>query len=150
MEGLRDFVALVGRILLVLIFLLAGFGKLMGPAGTIQLMGGHGVPFARVAYGLTILIEFGGALLVIAGFKARWAAIIMFLWFIPVTLMFHVIPHFQAVHQGQAMMAMQQQINYMKNISIMGGLLMLAAMGPGGFSLDGRATTEAGAVRRAA
>jgi putative oxidoreductase len=151
MDGLRNIGALIGRILLALIFLLSGINKLMSPSATIHLIGGHGVPLPTLAYAVTLAIEFGGAVLIILGLAASPAAFIMFLWFIPVTILFHVIPHFQAAHQGQAMVAMQQQINYMKNIAIMGGLLMIAAMGPGAFSLGGRHTTiETGPFRRAA
>jgi putative oxidoreductase len=151
MDGLRDVGALIGRILLAVIFLLSGVHKLMSPSATIHLIGGQGVPLSTFAYAVTVAIEFGGAVLIILGLASRPAAFIMFLWLIPVTILFHVIPHYQAMHQGQAMAAMQQQINYMKNISIMGGLLMVAAMGPGAFSLGGRRTSiETGPFRRAA
>lgn len=142
MTGTRNFGALVGRILLALIFVLSGFQKLMGPAGTMKLMAAHGLPLVPLVYVGTILVEFGCGLLLVLGYKARWAALLIFLWFIPVTLVFHVAAYHQAVLQQKPMDALIQQIMFMKNISIMGGLLMVASFGPGAISLDGRDETE--------
>jgi putative oxidoreductase len=153
MDGARNFVMLVGRVLLALIFVLSGLNKLMHPAMTAGYMTHAGIA-PNLAYpGLyaSIFVEFICGLAVMFGVKARWAAVIIFLWFIPVTLLFHVLPYREAVSQGQAMAALQQQINFMKNISIMGGLLMLFAMGPGAISLDARsAGSERAQALRAA
>jgi putative oxidoreductase len=148
---MRDFGALVGRILLALIFVLSGFEKIMNASGTIAMMAAHGVPVPPVAFGVTLLIEFGCGLLLILGYQTRWAALLMFLWFIPVTLMFHVAGYQQAAQQHDAMGALTQQIMIMKNLSILGGLLLLASLGPGALSLDGRGTTasEADSLRAA-
>jgi putative oxidoreductase len=132
MAGTRDFGALIGRIMLALIFVLSGFEKLMGPAGAMKMMAAHGLPLVPAAFALTILIEFGCGLLLVVGYKARWAAILIFLWFIPVTLVFHAT----GIHQ------MIQQIMVLKNVSIMGGLLMVASFGAGAISLDGRGEAE--------
>lgn len=69
----------------------------------------------------------------------------------PVTLVFHVAAYHQAVLQQKTMDALIQQIMFMKNISIMGGLLMVASFGPGGISLDGRGEAESlsGSLRAA-
>jgi putative oxidoreductase len=151
MEAARDIGALIGRILLALIFVQSGFHKLMTPAATAHMMAAKGIPIAQAALALTIFVELGCGLLLMVGYKARGAAFIIFLWLIPVTIIFHVIPHHQALLQQQMQIAMQQQANYMKNISIMGGLLMLASMGPGALSLDGRQSgIEADRVYRAA
>jgi putative oxidoreductase len=88
---------------------------------------------------------------VVIGYKARWAALIIFLWLIPVTLIFHVMPYQQAVRQHQTMIAQQQQANYMKNLAMMGGLLMIASLGAGRLSFDGRGSTiQTASTRRAA
>jgi len=145
--------ALVGRIMLALIFVLSGIGKLRGPAMTAGYMAHAGFPHGLVYPGLylSILVELGCGFLVIVGYKARWAALIIFLWLIPVTLIFHVMPYQQAVHQHQTMIALQQQTNYMKNIAIMGGLLMIASLGAGRLSIDGRGSgVEMARTRRAA
>ncbi|MGH7933318.1 MAG: DoxX family protein [Candidatus Binataceae bacterium] len=151
MDGLRNLGALVGRILLVVIFLLSGFGKLTGPAGTMKMMAAHGIPIVHVALVVTILIELGCGILVVIGYQARWAALLVFLWFIPVTLIFHVAGYREAILNHQVQAAIIQQTMYLKNISILGGLLMLVAHGPGGWSIDGmRSHSLESATRRAA
>ncbi|HJU12215.1 MAG TPA: DoxX family protein [Candidatus Binataceae bacterium] len=153
MESLRDVGALVGRILLALIFVLSGLNKIMNVSGTAGYMLHAGIPANLVhpLLYLSIAIELGCGLLVMAGLQARWAALIIFLWLIPVTLLFHVAGYYQAVQQHQAMVAATQQVMYLKNIAMMGGLLVLAAMGPGRLSVDGRSTvTRLNAPRRAA
>ncbi|HKV53479.1 MAG TPA: DoxX family protein [Candidatus Binataceae bacterium] len=153
MEGLRDIGALVGRILLALIFVLSGFGKIMNLSGTAGYMAHAGIPGALVYPGLllSIAVELGCGLLVMLGLCARAAALIIFLWLIPVTLVFHVAGHAAAVQQHNAMAALTQQIMYMKNLSMMGGMLVVASLGPGRLSLNGRGTSsEAARSRRAA
>ncbi len=144
MDQSHDLGALVGRILLALIFVLSGFSKITGFAGTAGYMEHAGIPHNLVLPGLilSILVEFGCGLLLVFGFQTRWAALAMFLWLIPVTLIFHVGPYRQAVAEGQAMVAMTNQIMAMKNLSMMGGLLLLASLGPGAYSVDGRAESS--------
>ena len=152
MQGSSDIGTLAGRIMLATIFVLSGLNKVMKPAMTMFYMAQTGM--GRLVYpGLivSILVELGCGLLLMVGYRARVAALIIFLWFIPVTIIFHVIPYYQAAAAGQPMVATQQQINYMKNLSIMGGLLMIAGMGPGAISFDGRRTsTGSEATQRAA
>lgn len=139
MAGSRNLTSLVGRILLAVIFVLSGFGKLTSLSGTAGYMAHAGMPQGIVYPALlaSVAVELGFGLLIVIGYKARIAAIVVFLWFIPVTIMFHIQPYFAAKAHGDAMGAMMQQINYMKNISIMGGLLLLASFGSGAWSLDG-------------
>jgi len=126
MQGtLNRFGPLAGRILLSLIFLISGLGKIGGFAGTAGRMASKGLPMPDILLAITIVIEVGAALLIIAGFKTRLAAAALFLWMIPVTFLFH---NFWAVPADQQMI---QQIMFMKNIGIMGGLLYIMAFGPG-------------------
>lgn len=127
-----DAAALVGRILVALIFIVSGVGKITGYAGTAGYMASKGMPMVDVLLPLTILVELGGGLLIALGWKARWAAATVFLFLIPVTLVFHN-PAGLAPADAQ-----QQMINLLKNVSIMGGMLGLFAFGPGGFSLDAK------------
>jgi putative oxidoreductase len=153
MQSLRDVTALVGRIFLALIFVLSGLNKVMNISGTAGYMTQAGIPTNLVlpALYLSIAVELGCGLLVMAGLRARWAALIIFLWLIPVTLLFHVAGYFHAVQQHQAMAALTQQIMFLKNIAMMGGLLILAGMGPGGLSIDWRTSTGGvNTARRAA
>jgi putative oxidoreductase len=139
MEESRNLTALVGRFLLALIFVLSGFSKLTNMGGTAGYMTQAGMPPALIYPGLivSIVVEFGLALLIVIGYRARLAAFVMFLWFIPVTIMFHFLPYRAAVAAGDKMAAMGQQINFMKNISIMGGLLLVTSFGSGAWSVDG-------------
>jgi putative oxidoreductase len=135
MNGSRDLGALVGRILLALIFVMSGFQKITQFAGTAGYMRSSGIPPGLVtpALILTILVEFGCGLLIVFGFRTRLAAFVIFLWLIPVTYIFHFSPY---RHGTDPMINM---IMMLKNMSMMGGLLFLASKGPGGFSVDGNA-----------
>lgn len=128
----QNVAALAGRILLALIFILSGYGKIGGYAGTAAYMASKGLPLVGVLLPLTILIELGGGLLIAIGWKARWAAAVTFLFMIPVTLVFHNPAGLDPAE------AQQQMIHLLKNLSIMGGLLGLFAFGPGGFSVDAK------------
>jgi putative oxidoreductase len=121
---MNSLVALAGRILLAVIFLLSGIDKVVHYAGTLGYMTKAGLPFPQVLLIISIIIEIGAALAIIAGWKTRWAAGLLVLWMIPVTLVFH------NPAAGQEAMA-----HFMKNVAIMGGLLVLWALGPGALSL---------------
>ena len=129
---IQDSAALLGRILLALIFIISGYGKITGYAGTAGFMASKGLPMVALLLPLTILVELGGGLLIALGWKARWAAAVVFLFLIPVTLVFHNPAGLDAAA------AQGQMIHLLKNLSIMGGMLGLFAFGPGGFSLDAR------------
>lgn len=129
---MADSAALVGRILVALIFIISGYGKIAGYAGTAGYMASKGMPLVDVLLPLTILIELGGGLLIAIGWKVRWAAAVMFLFLIPVTLVFHNPAGLAAAE------AQQQTIELLKNLSIMGGMLGLFAFGPGRFGFDAR------------
>lgn len=108
----------LGRFLMSVIFILSGAGKLMQFSGTATMMASKGIPLAKVALVLSIIVEIGGGLALLAGFKLRYVAPVMALWLVPVTLVFH---NFWA-YEGQD--RMMQQINFLKNLAIMGGLLV--------------------------
>jgi putative oxidoreductase len=123
-------VALAGRILLAAIFVISGFGKIGGFEGTVGYIASKGLPMPQVLAALTVALELGGGILLIIGFKARWVALLFFLWLIPTTFIFH---KFWGIDAAQVQM---QQMNFLKNVSIMGGMLLLFAFGPGAYSLD--------------
>lgn len=120
------YVNLAGRILLAHIFLLAGLNKITGYSGTQGYMEAMGVPGMLLP--LVILLEVGGALALIVGWKTRWAAYALALFSIVSALIFHSNLSDQI-----------QMILFMKNWAMAGGLLVLAANGAGAFSLDQRA-----------
>jgi putative oxidoreductase len=113
--------------LLAQIFLVSGIGKLLDPAGTRQYMAAAGMPLTLLFLIGAIVFEFGGGLSLLVGCKARWGALALVLFLIPTTLIFHNI-----------LSDASQQANFMKNLGIMGGLLMIYAYGPGKWSIDER------------
>jgi putative oxidoreductase len=131
-EMARRYGPLAGRILLALIFVISGYEKIGGFSKVAAGMAAKGVPFAELALVVTIIVEIAGGLMLIFGWKARWAALALFLWLVPVTLLFH---NFWAVEQAQY----QNQFNhFMKNLCIMGGLLYVMAFGAGPVSINER------------
>ncbi|MCH7372897.1 MULTISPECIES: DoxX family protein [Aeromonas] len=125
MEKMKDVALLVGRVLLALMFVIAGWGKISGYAGTQGYMEAMGVPGAILP--LVILLELGGGLAIMLGLFTRSIAVLMGGF----TLMAAFIFHYQPAEQMQMLM-------FMKNLSIAGGFLALAAAGAGAFSLDAR------------
>jgi putative oxidoreductase len=125
--------ALVGRVLLALIFLFSGAGKVMDPAGTLGYMNSAGLPAPQLLLWASVVVEIGAGLALVLGWKARWGAAALVLWMIPVTAVFH------NPWAGDPSQAPMQMIHLMKNIAIIGGLLMVLAFGPGGWSADRRA-----------
>jgi putative oxidoreductase len=126
----RDFAALVARVLLTFMFIYSGFGKITGFEGTVGFIASKGLPMPQLMAIIAILCELGAGLLLLIGYKARWAALAIFVFLIPTTLIFH---NFWASPPAEYEM---QQINFMKNVTIMGGMLMVWAFGPGRYSLD--------------
>jgi len=130
MNGQKDWAALLGRILLAVMFVISGFGKITGFEGTAGYIASKGLPLPQVLAVIAILIEFAGGLAIVAGWKTRWAALAFIVFLIVITPIFHA---FWAVPPEQVM---AQKINFMKNCSILGGMLLLFAFGPGRFSVD--------------
>ena len=130
MTQTRDVAALLGRILLAIIFIKAGWGKIPGFEGTVGAIASKGIPLPQVAAAITVALELGGGILLVLGWKARWVALAFFLWLIPTTFLFHP---FWAVPPEQYV---AQQSNFLKNVAIMGGMLMVFAFGPGRLAID--------------
>ena len=128
--NLTNYAALAGRILIAAIFIISGFGKIGGFDGTAGYMASKGLPIPQVLLVLTILLELVGGILLVVGFKTRWVALAFALWLIPTTLIFHAFWGLDAKE------AMTQQIQFLKNVAIMGGMLMVCAFGPGALSVD--------------
>lgn len=122
--------ALVGRILLAVLFIISGFGKITGFEGTAGYIASKGLPMPQVVAALTIVVELGGGILLAIGYKARWAALALAVFTLLAALIFH---NFWAVEAAQKM---NQQINFLKNLAIAGGMLMVFAFGPGRYSVD--------------
>ena len=131
-NSLQTPLALIGRILLALMFVLSGFAKLTGFNGTAGYIGSAGLPAPALLAALTIVLELGGGLALVFGYQTRWVALAMGLFTLLVSFIFHP---FWAVPADQAMVT---QLLFMKNISVAGGMFALAAFGSGALSLDAR------------
>lgn len=125
------YVVLLGRILYTTIFLMAAPGHFT--AKTIAFAASKGVPIASLAVPVSGVIAFLGGLSILLGYKARLGAWFIVLFLIPVTIMIH---NFWAI--ADPMQAQMQQVNFMKNLSMLGAALLIANFGSGPLSLDGR------------
>lgn len=123
MKKLEDIGILVARVLMPILFISAGWGKITGYAGTQQYMEAMGVPGALLP--LTILLEFGGGLAILFGFLTRTTAIITAIFTLLTALLFH-----SNFAEGM------NSLMFMKNMTIAGGYLLLALTGPGAISID--------------
>jgi putative oxidoreductase len=130
MNALHRYGPLAGRILIALIFILSGFSKIGGFAGTVGYIASKGLPLPQLAAIGSIIVELGGGILLVLGWKARWAAAAMLVFTALAALLFH---NFWAMPPDQAQ---NQMIHFMKNISMMGGLLYVIVHGSGPLSLD--------------
>lgn len=130
--SLQNPLSLVGRLLLALLFVPAGFGKIAGFAGTAGYIASKGLPLPEVGAALAIAVEIGGGLALIAGFCTRWAALALAAFTLAATYFFHA---FWSVPADQVMV---QQLMFFKNIAVVGGLLVLAAHGAGAWSVDAK------------
>ena len=127
---LQRYGPLLGRILIAFIFVFSGFGKVTGFDGTVGYIASKGLPLPQLAAIAAIIVELGGGILLVAGWKARWAAAAMLVFTAMAALLFH---NFWAAPADQAQ---NQMIHFMKNISMMGGLLYVVVYGSGPISVD--------------
>ena len=123
---------LIGRILIATLFLPAGLSKLTGFEGTLGYFSSLGIPAPTFALVATIVIEVVGGIALLMGFQTRIVAVIMALFTLVAAATGHA---FWAAPADAAFIA---QLLFFKNIAVMGGLLVLASAGAGGFSIDGR------------
>lgn len=120
-------VSLIGRVLLSTIFILSGFSKLAAPAMMVGYISSAGLPLPQVALVIAILVEIGGGIALIAGYRARAVAAVLAVFSVATALAFH-----------NALGDQNQFIHFFKNIAMAGGLLQVVAFGAGRFSLDAR------------
>ena len=132
MTSLQSTTVLVGRILRGLIFVLSGFAKIYGFDGTAGYIASKGLPLPQLLAALTIVVELGGGLALMAGLYTRQAVIALAGFSLLTAVVFH---NFWAAPQADQM---GQQIHFMTNLAIAGGMLVLAAFGPGRLSVDAR------------
>lgn len=126
-NSLQSPFSFIGRLLLALLFVPAGFSKISGFTDTAGYIASKGVPLPEVAAAAAIVVELGLGLLLLVGFKTRWAALGIAVFTLVVTAIFHAFWIDPA--QSQA---------FFKNIAVVGGLLTVVAWGPGAWSVDGK------------
>lgn len=129
MNVLNRYGSLTGRILIALIFILSGFSKIAGFDGTVGYIASLGLPAPQLLAIAAIIVEIGGGLMLMLGWRARWGAAALFVFTALAALLFH---NFWSAPADQAQI---QMIMFMKNISIMGGLLFVVVHGSGKLSL---------------
>lgn len=125
--GSASLAILAGRVLLSIMFILAGYSKLTAIAGTAGWFESLGIPAPTLAVIASGLVELVGGLALLVGFKTRLAALVLAAFTVAATL----IAHLNLADQ-------MQQLLFMKNLAVTGGFLVLAAAGAGALSIDGR------------
>lgn len=113
----------VGRAFLGALFLVSGLFKIIGFAGVAGWMASAGLPAPEVLLAITIAIEVIGGLMLVTGWQARWAALVLALFLVPVTIVFH------AFWSADAAQFNDQLTAFLKNLAILGGMLLVFAHG---------------------
>ena len=121
------YLPLIGRLLIAAPFLLSGIGKLAAYDRVVGMITAAGLPLAPLGWVIAIVVEIGGGLLMIAGFRARIAAFALAAFTLAAAVFFH-----------RNFSDPNQMIHFLKNIVIIGGLLNIAYFGAGPLSLDNR------------
>ena len=123
-NSLDNLLSLAARVLLSALFLMSGINKILNPADTQQYMASYGMPLTGLFLMGAIALELAGGLSVLLGYKSRWGAIALIIFLIPATLIFHTNFADQ-----------MQTIQFMKNLAILGGLLMIVQSGSGDIAI---------------
>jgi putative oxidoreductase len=117
--------AFVGRILMSVLFITGGWGKLMAPAAAQAMLASHNLPMVPAAWGLAVLVELGGGLAILFGLFTRPIGFVCAVWCVATAL----IGHMNLADRNQ-------EIHFLKNMGLTGGFLYIAAFGAGAWSLD--------------
>lgn len=132
LNGSRDGLILFARVLLMILFVVFGWSKLTGFSATAGYMATVGVPLPTVSAAVAVIMEFFVGLAIVIGFYTRPLSLLLGLYTLAAALLGHAFWNMADPERIGAM------INFYKNVSIAGGLLLLCLTGPGKYSLDGR------------
>ena len=121
----------VGRLMIGLPFAMSGLSKLGAYNATIGMITAAGLPFPPLAFAVAVAIEFGGGLLLVAGYRARYVAAALAVFSLATAISFH-----------SNFADQNQMIHFLKNVMMAGGLLQIAAFGAGALSIDNRRNTS--------
>ena len=131
-EHQRDLIILIARVLLVILFIITGWAKLTHFSDTVAYMTAESAPLPMIAAAIAVLMEFFAGIALLVGFFTRPVAFLLALFTLGTALIGH---HYWTMVEPDRAMNM---INFYKNLSIMGGLLLLSVTGPGKYSIDRR------------
>jgi putative oxidoreductase len=137
MQTSENMAALVGRVLMSVIFILAGWGKLLAPAATQAMLAHHNLPHVQLGWILAVVVELGGGLAILFGLFTRPVGLVLALWCVATALIAHT-----------NFADRLQQINFLKNVAMAGGFLYVAAFGARAWSLDAWRSHRGGGRRR--
>jgi len=126
-------ISLLARWLISIIFVTSAYSKLFAWGANIEYMHSKQMPAAALLLGVALVIETAGSFCLITGLGARIAATAMFFYMMPVTFLLHEF----------------MSVNFQKNLALMGGLLMIAAFGPGKIAIEPRIASTSGSVTAA-
>ena len=126
----RDELILLARILMMVLFVMSGWGKLTGFQGTVGYMASTGAPLPMVAAAVAVVMEFGVGIALLIGLWTRPLALLMALFVLGTSFIAH------SYWDMQGAMEAANKIQFYKNLSIMGGLFLLAATGPGRYAVQ--------------
>jgi putative oxidoreductase len=115
----------IGRLLIGLPFMMSGLGKLANYGATTGMIAGAGLPFPPLAFVVAVIVELGGGLLVVLGYRVRPAAIAMAVFSLATAFSFH-----------NNFADQNQMIHFLKNVMLAGGLLQIVYFGAGPLSVD--------------
>lgn len=130
MNNIQTPVVIIARVLLAAMFILSGISKFGNLAGTTNYITSGGLPFGSLLAPLVAALELFGGLAIVVGFQARWAGLLLALFTLVASVAFH---NFWAMPVDKAFV---QQLLFMKNLAVAGGLLLLFAFGAGPASVD--------------
>jgi putative oxidoreductase len=120
-----DWIALLGRMLMSAIFIHGGYLKAVAPTATMNYFSAQHLPMVGAAYALALLVEIGGGVLILVGYRARLTALVLAAWCIATAMIAHYHPE-----------SREQMFHFMKNICMAGGFLQIVACGAGRLSAD--------------
>jgi putative oxidoreductase len=135
MRESENVAALIGRVLMCLIFVMGGWSKLMNPAATQAMFTGHNMPMVQAAWVLAVVVELGGGLALLVGLFARPVGFVLAVWCVLTALIGH-----------SNLADRNQEIHFVKNMAMAGGFLYVAAFGARAWSLDAWRSRRRGAV----
>lgn len=130
LQPIRRYAPLVGRLLIAPIFIISGLAHIANGSSTIETMQAFRFPLPYFFLGLAVIFLLAGGLSILIGFRARLGALLLILFLIPATLVFHAFWTFPQ-EEMQA-----QTIHFLKNLAIMGGLMTILQNGAGPVSID--------------